>query len=161
MRETWVPFLGREDALEKGETTHSSILTWRIPWTSPWGCKESDTTEQLSLHFIKSINNSDYSYTQTGEDTTGQRPSGRRASPPHPPLGFSPAPSRSTSTGDPSPPAQTPPPLSRGPACPPPAKRCNRALHGGPEDRRQGRAERLELDQTGLRLRTPGVGMSV
>ena len=31
--------------------THSSILAWRIPWTeepgnySPWGCKESDTTE--------------------------------------------------------------------------------------------------------------------
>ena len=35
--------------------THSSILAWRIPWTeepggySPWGCKESDTTEQLTL----------------------------------------------------------------------------------------------------------------
>ena len=36
--------------------THSSILAWRIPRTeeslvgySPWGCKESDTTEQLSL----------------------------------------------------------------------------------------------------------------
>ena len=101
MRETWVPFLGREDSLEKGETTHSSILAWRIPWTSPWGCKESDMTEQLSLHFIKSINNSDYSYTQTGEDTMGQRPSGRWASPPHPPLGFSPAPSRSMSTGTP------------------------------------------------------------
>ena len=35
--------------------THSSILAWRIPWTeepagySPWGQKELDTTEQLSL----------------------------------------------------------------------------------------------------------------
>ena len=28
--------------------THCSILAWRIPWTSPWGRKESDTTEQLS-----------------------------------------------------------------------------------------------------------------
>lgn len=44
--------------------------------------------------------------------------SGRRDLP-HPPLGFSPALSRSTSTRDPSPPAQTPPPLSRGPTCPP------------------------------------------
>ena len=32
---------------------HSSLLAWRIPWTeelggySPWGCKESDTTERL------------------------------------------------------------------------------------------------------------------
>ena len=34
---------------------HSSILAWRIPWTeslggsSPWGGKESDTIEQLTL----------------------------------------------------------------------------------------------------------------
>ena len=33
MRETWVPFLGWEDPLEKGMATHTSILTWRIPWT--------------------------------------------------------------------------------------------------------------------------------
>ena len=25
-------FLGQEDPLEKGKATHSSILTWRIPW---------------------------------------------------------------------------------------------------------------------------------
>ena len=33
MQETWVPSLGREDPLEKGMETHSSILAWRIPWT--------------------------------------------------------------------------------------------------------------------------------
>ena len=33
MQETWVPFLGWEDPLEKGKATHSSILAWRIPWT--------------------------------------------------------------------------------------------------------------------------------
>ena len=90
MKETLVRFLGWEDPLEKGYTTHSSILGlslwlswWRIclksgrpgfyPWVgkipswrerlptpvfwpgefhglcSPWGHKESDTTEQLSL----------------------------------------------------------------------------------------------------------------
>ena len=27
-----VPFLGREDLLEKGLGTHSSTLAWRIPW---------------------------------------------------------------------------------------------------------------------------------
>ena len=44
---TWVQSLGWEDPLEKGKTTHSSILDYRIPWTvCPWGCKESDTTEQ-------------------------------------------------------------------------------------------------------------------
>ena len=33
MRETWVPFLGWEDPLEKAKATHSSFLAWRIPWT--------------------------------------------------------------------------------------------------------------------------------
>ena len=32
-RETWVQSLGLEDPLEKGKSTHSSILAWRIPWT--------------------------------------------------------------------------------------------------------------------------------
>ena len=31
MQETWVQSLGQEDPLEKGMTTHSSILAWRIP----------------------------------------------------------------------------------------------------------------------------------
>ena len=40
MQETLVWFLGREDPLEKGLTTHSSILAWRIPmdrgaWWAP------------------------------------------------------------------------------------------------------------------------------
>ena len=30
MQETWVQSLGREDPLEKGKATHSSILAWRI-----------------------------------------------------------------------------------------------------------------------------------
>ena len=33
MQEMWVQSLGREDPLEKGMATHSSILTWRIPGT--------------------------------------------------------------------------------------------------------------------------------
>ena len=33
MQETWVPSLGWEDMLEKEMATHSSILTWGIPWT--------------------------------------------------------------------------------------------------------------------------------
>ena len=33
MQETWVRSLGWEDPLEKGKATHTSILTWRIPWT--------------------------------------------------------------------------------------------------------------------------------
>ena len=33
MQETPVRFLGREDLLEKGKATKSSILAWRIPQT--------------------------------------------------------------------------------------------------------------------------------
>ena len=53
MQETSVQSLGQEDPLEKEMATHSSILARRIPRTeepgSPWGCKESDTTERPSL----------------------------------------------------------------------------------------------------------------
>ena len=37
MLETWVPFLGWEDPLEKGMATHSSNLDWRIPRTKEPG----------------------------------------------------------------------------------------------------------------------------
>ena len=33
VQETQVWFLGQEEPLEKGITTHSSILAWWIPWT--------------------------------------------------------------------------------------------------------------------------------
>ena len=50
MQETWVRSLGWEDPPEKGKATHASILAWRVPWTlHPWGRKQSDTTERLSL----------------------------------------------------------------------------------------------------------------
>ena len=41
--------------------THSSILSWKIPWTEergrnlrPWGCTESDMSEQLHQRSDKS-----------------------------------------------------------------------------------------------------------
>ena len=39
---------------EKAMAPLSSTLAWKIPWMvgcSPWGCKESDTTERLHFHF--------------------------------------------------------------------------------------------------------------
>ena len=33
MRETWVRFLGQEDALEKKMAIQFSILAWETPWT--------------------------------------------------------------------------------------------------------------------------------
>ena len=37
MQETQLHSLGREDPLEEGMATHSSILSWRIPWTEEPG----------------------------------------------------------------------------------------------------------------------------
>ena len=56
-----IPGSGR--SLEKGMATHFSILAWRIPWTEkpsdycPWGHKESNTMERLTLfsHFHNEI----------------------------------------------------------------------------------------------------------
>ena len=48
-QETQVCSLGREDALEKGMATHSSILAWRIPmdreawWATVYGVTQSRT----------------------------------------------------------------------------------------------------------------------
>ena len=49
MWQTWVRSLGREDPLEGGMTTHSSILAWRIPmdggagWATVLEVKKSQT----------------------------------------------------------------------------------------------------------------------
>ena len=45
LQETWVPSLGWEDPLEQGKATHSSVLTWKIPWTE----------EPARLHTIHGI----------------------------------------------------------------------------------------------------------
>ena len=55
MQETQVQSLGGKDPLEKEMATHSILLAWGIPWTKESGelwsmvCKESDTTEHLSI----------------------------------------------------------------------------------------------------------------
>ena len=53
MRGTCVQSLGWEDPLEKATATHSSILTWRIPWTVLCMGSQTDTTDQLSLSTLK------------------------------------------------------------------------------------------------------------
>ena len=57
MQETWVLSVGREDPLEKGIATHSSILASRIPWAEEPGRLQSmgsqrvSMTEQLSFSY--------------------------------------------------------------------------------------------------------------
>ena len=67
MWETWARSLGWEGPLVEGMATHSSILAWRIPQRSlvsysPWGGKESNMTEQLSLHPTEENTNFKYYY---------------------------------------------------------------------------------------------------
>ena len=45
--ETWVWSLGQEDPLEEEMVTHSSILTWRIPWTEESGRLESTGSQRV------------------------------------------------------------------------------------------------------------------
>ena len=41
MQKTLVRSLGQEDPLEKGMTTHFSILAWKIPWAEEPGRLQS------------------------------------------------------------------------------------------------------------------------
>ena len=47
MWETWVQSLGQEDLLEKAMATHSSILTWRIPWMEEPGRLQSMGSQRV------------------------------------------------------------------------------------------------------------------
>ena len=55
MQETQIQSLGREDPLEKGMATHPVFLPEELheqrrpDGYSPWGHKESDTTQRLTL----------------------------------------------------------------------------------------------------------------
>ena len=47
MQETWVQSLGQEDPLEKEMATHSSTLTWKIPWMEGPGRLQSMALQRV------------------------------------------------------------------------------------------------------------------
>ena len=49
MQEIWVRSLGQEDSLEKERATHSSILSWKIPWTEEYGRLQSVGPQELDM----------------------------------------------------------------------------------------------------------------
>ena len=55
MQETWVPSLSWQHPLEEEMATHSSILTWKIPWTESkriwnyWTTKQKQITDKVFL----------------------------------------------------------------------------------------------------------------
>ena len=46
-QEMKVPSLGREDPLEKGMATHSSMLPWKIQWTEKPGGLQSMGSQRV------------------------------------------------------------------------------------------------------------------
>ena len=58
MWETWVRSLGREDPPEDGMATHSSIITWRIPWTEEPGRLQSMGSQRVGHDWETKHNNS-------------------------------------------------------------------------------------------------------
>ena len=55
MGETWVRSLGWEDPLEKEMATHSSILTWRIPWMEEPGGLQSTRFQRVGHDWVASL----------------------------------------------------------------------------------------------------------
>ena len=47
IQETQVQSLGREDPLDKGMATHSSILAWRMPWREEPGGLQSMRSQRV------------------------------------------------------------------------------------------------------------------
>ena len=47
VQEMWARSLGWEDPLEKEMATHSSILTWKIPWTEEPGGLQSIESQRV------------------------------------------------------------------------------------------------------------------
>ena len=47
MQETRIQSLGRDDPLEKGMATHSSILAWKIPWMEEPGRLQSMGSQRV------------------------------------------------------------------------------------------------------------------
>ena len=47
MQETQVPYLSREDSLEEGVATYSSILAWEVPWTEEPGSLQSTGSQRV------------------------------------------------------------------------------------------------------------------
>ena len=70
MWETWVRSLGWEDPLEKGKAT--TPVYWPGEFQglySPWGCKELDTTEPLSV-FTFTVSSANTTLSEAGSDPT-------------------------------------------------------------------------------------------
>ena len=58
----WVQSLGLEDPLEKGMTTHSSILAWEISWIKEPGRLQSKGLQELDMNEVTFMHARSYIY---------------------------------------------------------------------------------------------------
>ena len=59
----WVQSQGREDPLEEGLATQSSILAWRIPWTEDPGGLQSMGPQRVGHHRSDSAHTHTHTHT--------------------------------------------------------------------------------------------------
>ena len=52
LRVMWVRSLVREDPLEEGMATHSSIFAWGIPWTEESGMQQSMGSQRVRHNLV-------------------------------------------------------------------------------------------------------------
>ena len=57
MQEMWVWSQGREDSLQKGRTTHSTIFIQQIPWTEEPGGLELMELQRVEHDLVTKNNN--------------------------------------------------------------------------------------------------------
>ena len=81
-QETWVWTLGREDPLEEGMASHSSILGWKIPWTEEtsglWPIGPQKVRHDCTQHSAIDLRNWGQRVREVKEFKQGQKPlSGR------------------------------------------------------------------------------------
>ena len=65
-QQTQIQTLGREDPLEMGMATHSSILDWKIPWTEEPGLLQSMGSQRVGHDWLTNVTHAncwrDYSH---------------------------------------------------------------------------------------------------
>ena len=78
IQETLLQSLGREDPLENGKATHSSILACRVPWTTVHAVAKSWTRlSDFHFHFVSYLNPKKWNNQNTQIDTADAHVYGR------------------------------------------------------------------------------------
>ena len=73
MQEVWVQPLGQDDPLEEEMATHSSIFTWRIPWTGELGGLQSMGSQRTQHNLANYTDNYSFVFLWASNETNSQK----------------------------------------------------------------------------------------